>query len=195
MRARKSRASGMSLVEVMITMVVLAVSLGGFSMAVLSTQKSSLQMRDRDMCKAQAMKYMERLLRLPYGTAADPAATAAQVAELFDDNTIVTGGSALTLKSLETAVGSPGWRFRLEGFEMKGVWEVEINTDLDGNGTGNGIRGPNVPTDGVATANAGDGTTVVPLTSEGNPNMLRIEIFWNGQSMMRALRAAPVEGT
>src|SRR6266576_6323265 len=103
MKIRKSPTSGMSLVEVMITMVVLAVSLGGFSMAVMSTQKSSIQMRDRDMCKAQAMKYMERLLRLPYGNDTDPAASAAQVAELFDDNAVVTGGAAVTLKSLETA--------------------------------------------------------------------------------------------
>jgi len=195
MRRRKHQLDGFTLVEVMITMAVLAVALGGFSMAVLSTQRSSLQMRERDMVRMQGMKYMERLLRLPYGTTGDPAATADQVAEIFDDDAVVTGGSALTLKSLETAVGSPGWRFRIEGFETRGVWEVEVDTDLDGNGTGNGVRGTEVPTNGAATMPAGDGVSVVPLDSEGNPNLLRIEIFFNGVSVLRALRSAPVEGS
>ncbi len=39
--------------------------------------------------RMQGMKYMERLLRLPFGTDADPAATAAQIAELFDDNAVI----------------------------------------------------------------------------------------------------------
>lgn len=195
MMKRRTKSRGMTLVEVMITTVVLAVSLGGFSMAVVTTQKSSLTMRGRDMVKAQAMKYMERLLRIPFGTATDPAASSTQVAEMFDDNAVVTGGAPVTLKSLETAVGSSGWRFRVEGFEMKGVWEVEINTDLDGNGTANGVRGTGVPTTGNATAPAGDGTTISTLQSEGDGNMLRVEIFWNGQSVLRCLRAATVEGS
>jgi len=184
----------MTLVEVSVTMVVLAVALGGFSMAVLSTQKSSLGMAERSRVRAQAMKYMERLLCLPYGTSTDAAATAAQAAELFDDDAVVTAGSRLTLRSLQTPVGSPGWRFRVEGFECRGVFEVEIDTDLDGNGTARGVRGTEVPTTGTALP-AGDGATVVPLSSEGSPALLRIEIFWNGESVMRALRSAPVEGT
>ena len=142
---------GMTLVEVMVTMVILAVSLGGFSLAVLTTQKSSIGMGERDKVRAQAMKYMERLSRLPFGSAGDPAATPAQVAELFDDDAVITGGAGVTLRSLQTAVGSPGWRFRVEGFECRGIFEVEVDTDLDGNGTGRGVRGGSVPTTGSAT--------------------------------------------
>lgn len=195
MKKRAKRTGGFTLVETMITASVLAISLGGFGMAVIGTQNASLQMRDRDMCRTQAMKYMERLLKLPFGTAADPAPTASQVSELFDDNAIVTGGAPITLKGLETAVGAEGWRFRVQGFECTGVWEIEINTDLDGNGTGNGVRGVEAPTTGFSTAIGGDGSTVVPLLSENDPNMLRIEVFWNGKSVARALRSAPVEGT
>jgi hypothetical protein len=192
---RRRNSVGMTLVEVTITIVVVAVSLGGFSMAVLSTQKSSIGMGERGRVRAQAMKYMERLQRLPFGSSSDAAATADEVAELFDDNSVVTGGTGVTLRSLETPVGSPGWRFRVEGFECRGVFEVEIDTDLDGNGTSRGLRGPNIPTTGVDVAPAGDGTSVVPLASEGSPTLLRIEIFFNGESVIRALRCAPVEGT
>ena len=45
-------------------------------------QEPLIEMRERDMRSAQAMKYMERLLRLPFGTAADPAATPAQAKQI-----------------------------------------------------------------------------------------------------------------
>jgi prepilin-type N-terminal cleavage/methylation domain-containing protein len=195
MKTRRRRTAGFSLVETMITTAVIAIALGGFGMAVVGTQKSSIEMRDRDMRSAQAMKYMERLLRLPFGTAADPAATVAQVAELFDDNSIVTGGAPVTLKSLETPLNAAGWRFRVEGFEITGVWEIEVNRDLDGNGTFRGVRGTETPTSGYTADVAGDGASVVNLQSENDPNMLRIEVFFNGTSVMRALRCAPIEGT
>ena len=63
------------------------------------------------------------------------------------------------------------------------------------NGTGNGVRGTQAPTTGFTSATGGDGTSVVTLLSENDPNLLRIEIFWNGKSVARALRSAPVEGT
>lgn len=184
---------GMSLIEVAITLTVLVVSLGGLGMMVLSTQSTAAAMRDRDIVRAQAVKYMERLLRIPYGTNADPAAQPAQLAEFFDDNAVVTGGAGLTLKSLETPVNAPGWRFRVLGLEADGVFEVEINSDLDGNGTFQGIRGAETPT--FPGAVGGDGVTVTGLVSENDSNIMRIEIFWNGQSLLRTIRSAPVEGT
>ncbi len=101
----------------------------------------------------------------------------------------------LTLRSLETPVGAAGWRFRLDGFETSGVFEVEINADLDGNGTFQGVRGADDPTSGNLATSAGDGTSLVTLESEGDPRLLRIEIFWNGEPVLRTVRAAPVEGS
>ena len=193
MMRKRTGQRGLTLIEVVITLTIMVVSLGGLGVMVLSTQQSSADMRRRDIVRAQAVKYMERLLSVPYGTNADPAADPGQLAEFFDDNAVVTGGANLTLKSLETPVNDAGWRFRLQGFEADGVFEIEINSDLDGNGIFTGVRGTETPS--MPGGVAGDGTSVVTLVSENNPNLMRVEIFWNGESLLKTYRAAPVEGT
>jgi type II secretory pathway pseudopilin PulG len=192
-RRSRIRQAGMSLIEVVISMGVIVVSVGGLGLMVLSTQAASQDMADRDIVRAQAIKYMERLIRLPYGTQFDPIATGGQVQELFDDNTVVTGGSPISLMSLRSPINSAGWRFFVEGFEVDGTFEIEINSDLDGNGVFQGVRGSETPS--LPGLVAGDGSSVVDLESEGDNNLLRVEIFWNGESLLKTYRAAPVEGT
>jgi hypothetical protein len=194
MRRSKRSQRGLSLIETTVTLGVLATAAGALAMAVLSSQKAADSMRARDVVRAQSIKYMERLTRLTFGEAADPPASAAQIEELFDDNAVVSGGSVMTLHSLRTPVNDHGWRFRIQGFEVDGVFEIEINSDLDGNGTHSGIRGPNEPTMS-GTWTAGDGVTVVPLLGEGRPELLRVEIFFNGEPVLRTLRAAPPENS
>ncbi len=194
MLRRLSRQAGVTFVETLVSLGVLAVSLGGFAMVVISTQSAASDVREKDIMRAQAYKYMERLYALPFGVDADPAATTAQMAELFDDDGIVTAGLPITLKSLETPVDDEGWRFAITGFETDGVFEIEINSDLDGDGTFRGIRGTDTPTTGGLPV-AGDGATIVTLESENDPQLMRVEIFWNGESLLRTYRAAPVEGT
>jgi hypothetical protein len=170
---------------------VLLITVGGLAMSVLSAQRSSSEMRRRDMIRAQALLYVERLLGVPYGVDGSPAPTAADVANLFDDDDSIPSG--VTLTGLRTPVGGEGWRFRVGGFEADGVWEVEVNGDLDGNGTALGVRGTETPTAG-GTETAGDGASIVPMLSEGRPTLLRIEVFFNGVSAARTVRAAPVQG-
>ena len=190
---KSRRQAGLSLIESTITLGVTVVVLGGFGLSVLSTQSATEGMREHDMVRAQSAKYMERLIALPYGTLADPPARAPELQELFDDNAVITGGGPLSLMALRTPIGNEGWRFRVQGFEARGVFEIEINSDLDGNGTRRGVRGPETPTMSGGLS-AGDGTTVTDLEAEGRAELLRVEIFWNGESLLRTMRAAPVEG-
>jgi hypothetical protein len=191
----RRRLRGTTLVEVMIVLGIMAVSFGGFGMVVVTTQRASLDMRARDAVRVQSVKYVERLLALPFGAPTDPPATAAQVAELFDDNAVVFGGASLTLWSLVTDPTEAGWRFRVHGFEAPGVFEVEVNNDIDGNRVLNGVRGTELPTVGGNAPQAGDGASVVPLLGEGRDDLLRIEVFWNGEPLVRTVRSAPVEGS
>lgn len=192
MKLLRRRSSGTSLVDVVISMGVLVVTAGGLAVSVLSTQKSSGQMAQRDMVRTQALRYVERLLGVPYGVDAAVTATAAEAADFFDDDASMPAG--ISLMALRTPMNGAGWRFGVSGFEAKGVWEVEINGDLDGNGTLNGIRGTLTPTTGGTTA-AGDGASTVTMLSEGRTTLTRIEVFFNGVSVAKTLRSAPVQGT
>lgn len=193
-RSRKGcrRSAGTSLVDAVISMGVLVVTVGGLGMSVLGTQRASDDMKRQDIVRAQGMKYIERLLGLPYGVTADSAPTSSDLQDLFDDNASVPVG--VTLMSLRTPLNAAGWRFRVAGLEMQGVWEIEVNGDLDGNGTLTGIRGTETPTTG-GSAVAGDGTSTVTMLSEGRDALVRIEVFFNGVSIARTFRSAPVQGT
>ena len=188
-RTGRSRA-GTSLIEALISLGVLVVTAGGLGAAVMSTQKATAEIRQRDMVRAQAMRYVERLLGVPFGTATDSAPSAAEVQDMFDDDGTVPAG--VTLMSLRTPADDEGWRFRVGGFEVPGAWAVEVNSDLDGNGSRIGIRGTETPTTGDGTT-AGDGVTPAPMQSEGRPGLVRIEVFFNGVSVARTLRAAPIQ--
>lgn len=191
-RFMRRKIAGTSLVDAVISMGVLVVSAGGLGMSVLYTQNASSEMKKRDMVRTQGLRYVERFLGIPYGADTDPAPTSADVQDFFDDNG--TAPTGVTLMGMRTPVNAEGWRFRVAGFEVPGVWEVEINADLDGNGTLTGVRAAQTPTTGDATP-AGDGTSTVTMRSEGRTTITRIEVFFNGVSVARTLRAAPIQGT
>jgi hypothetical protein len=67
-------------------------------------------------------------------------------------------------------VGDDGLRFRLTGFEVEGEWEIQVNEDLNG--------------DGDATD-----------TNEGTGGLVRIEVFFRGESILRTFRARPSESS
>lgn len=190
----RNRQRGTSLVDVMATLAVIVVSLGGLAMSVLQTQRSSSEMRRRDMERAQAMKLAERLMGLPWGSPSDPQPSDAVVAALLDDDSSTGLAPGLTFLSLRTPVNDAGWRFSIAGFEGGGLWEIEVNHDLDGDGVLTGVRATGVPTAGDELP-AGDGTSVVPLLSEGRDDLFRVEILHDGRSAARFLRAAPSDGS
>lgn len=191
-RFMRRKIGGTSLVDAVVSMGVLVVTAGGLGMSVLYTQKASQEMRRRDYVRAEGMRYIERLLGIPYGVTGDVAPTAADLQDFFDDNATVPSG--VTLMSLRTPVNGTGWRFKIGGFEAPGVWEIEVNNDLDGNGTTQGVRGTLTPTTG-GTETAGDGSSTVTMLSEGRLTLLRIEVFFNGVSVARTFRSAPPQGT
>lgn len=202
---KRTNERGSALVEVMVSIGAIVVSVGGLSMSVISTQKSSAEMRNRDFVRAQSLKFMERLLAMPFGGPGDTFnATAFQ--NLMDDNP-ATLGTGLTLLGCWTAPGANGREFHLDGFEPGGVWELEVNSDLDGSGDNTGMRGNQTPTTGIAGDVAGTGTAVTPeptLRSETNgtatplpapvgtwrADIVRIELFWNGRSVAKTFRSS-----
>lgn len=199
---RNERGTG--LVEVMVSIGAIVVSIGGLSMSVISTQKASSEMRNRDLVRAQALKFMERMIAMPYGGPGDTFNSSA-FQNLMDDNP-QTLGTGLTLMGCWTTPGGNGREFHIDGFEAGGVWELEVNSDLDASGDANGYRGNQAPTTGIAAEIAGSGVvsgTMTTLRSETHGtatplpapvgawrgDIVRIELFWNGRSVAKTFRS------
>lgn len=158
---------GFTLIEVMIAVVVLATVFVVVGSVMLAGVKRTSEMRERNAIVTQSWKFAERLQRIPYGSEVASAATAAQYDDLFDDDGNL-GNVSLT--QIRTAVGSDGLRFRLAGFEVDGDWEVQINEDLNGDGDADDVN-------------------------EGTGGLVRIEVFFRGESVLRTFRARPAEST
>ena len=158
---------GFSLVELMgaLTIVVLMV------LALQGSLFSSVQLRKVNGALAQrhnqAYDFMQRLTVLPFGSASDNTVLASQLSELFDDDQDL---GSITLKQVETPVGSPGHTFEtvLDGVRTR--WRAAVHNDLDSDGLATGPR-------------------------EGRADLLVVELFAEDRLMFRTIRAATVPNT
>lgn len=166
MRAEKKREGGFTLIEVMLSTCVLATVFVVVGNAMVSSVQRTVEMKQRNIVVTQSWKFAERLQRIPYG-AGDADATAAQYDNLFDDDGNL---GDVSLRSIRTEVGEEGMRFRLIGFEVDGDWEVQVNEDLNGDGDTSDVN-------------------------EDTGGLMRIEVFFNGRSVLKTYRAQPAEST
>ena len=193
---RKKRCeAGYSLIEVLLTFAILAVATTALGLVEVSNARRTQDLKARDIGFARAQAFMERILRLPYGTPNSPAAdefvpAADETRLLPSDYDRLLGSdedvSTISLTQLESIghtrlepnrwrVIQPPIRFTLEGVEDAGEWEIFVDQDLDGNG--------------VVESEIGG----VP-TREGLNDVLRVEIRRNGKTLLRTIRTRPPEG-
>ena len=166
--------SGFSLVEVVLTFSILAVATTALGLVELSTSRRSQELKERDIAFGRGQAIMERLLRMPFGQPDAPAATARDLDILFGSDEDVRQVSLTQIQQRDAngdgVVDAEPIRFHLDGVEDKGLWEIHVDADLDGNGR---IE-PSIA--GVATR-------------EGRTDLLRVEIRRNGRTVLRTLRA------
>jgi len=195
MGREQRRQQGYSLIEVLLTFAILAVATTALGLVEISNARRTQDLKARDIGFARAQAFMERILRLPFGTPNFPASDeyvppadetrmqASDYDRLFGSDDDV---SALCLTQLEqighTQIAPNKWRviqppirFTLEGVEDAGEWEVFVDQDLDGNGIVESDIG------GVATR-------------EGLNDVLRVEIRRNGKTLLRTIRTRPPDG-
>jgi prepilin-type N-terminal cleavage/methylation domain-containing protein len=159
---RKSE-EGFSLLETMIAVSVLAITFVSLGAAVLTGVNSTLQQKERDTVRNQALRYMERLQKLSFGDFTDPAPDTSDLEQLFDDS---AEKPDLTLAQVRTPVDDDGHMFRIAGFETRGTWEVRIDRDVNGNG-------------------------VLDDEEDDFDDLLKIQILFEGQPILTTYRSKP----
>jgi len=174
---RKGQA-GFSLVEVVLTFAIMAVATTALGLVEISNARRSQELKERDIAFGRGQAIMERILRMPFGAPNAIAATADKYDILFGSDEDVRQVSLTEVMQRDAdgdgEVDSGPIRFKLEGVEDKGLWEVYVDADLDGNG----LIEPTITVDGVAID-----------TREGRSDLMRIEIRRNGRTVLKTLRA------
>lgn len=174
---KKSQA-GFTLVEVVLTFAIMAVATTALGLVEISNARRSQELKERDIAFGRGQAFMERILRMPFGSPGVPTATAAKYDLLFGSDEDVRQVSLTEIMQRDVdgdgAVDNGPIRFKLEGVEDKGEWEIYVDADLDGNGA---IE-PTVTVEGVTIE-----------TREGRSDLMRIEIRRNGRTVLKTLRA------
>lgn len=174
-KSRKRRnKQGFTLIEVVLTFSILAIATIALGLVEVSNARRTQDLKERDIAFARGQAFMERILRMPFGPPNPSDMTAEEYDRLFgsDDDVRTVSLTQLEQKdeNADGFVDGGPIRFKLEGVEDSGTWEVFVDGDLDGNG---------VIEDTVAG---------VP-TREGRGDLLRIEIRRNGRTVLKTLRA------
>jgi type II secretory pathway pseudopilin PulG len=171
---KRKGQSGFSLVEVVLTFAIMAVATTALGLVEISNARRTQELKERDIAFGRGQAIMERILRMPFGAPGSTPATAAKYDILFGSDEDVRQVSLTEVQQRDEdsdgGVDNGPITFSLEGVEDKGIWEVFIDADLDGNGA---IE-PTV--DGIETR-------------EGRTDLMRIEIRRNGRTVLKTLRA------
>lgn len=159
--------AGFSLVELMGALSVIVIMV----MSLQGTMFSSIKLRasnsDLETRQTQAYDYIQRLVKVPFGSATDPAPTPAQLTELFDDDQDL---GTISLKQIETPASSAGHTFTTSLDGVTTDWRIVVNNDFNSDRLTTGFR-------------------------EGRADLLQVEVFANDVMMLRTMRAASVPNT
>ena len=130
-----------------------------------ATLRSSIGARQATEQEHRVMRiaadYVARLRDVPFGNAMQPAASGAQLDELFDDDLDL---GTVTLLQLRSAPHLPGHTFAMSSAGVTGRWRVRVTSDLDGDGSMTGAR-------------------------EGRDDIVRIEVYFDDRLMFTTMRA------
>lgn len=159
--------AGFTLMEVAVVLVFATLMVLTLQSSMLATVKTKQRTASSDAVQTQAYEFLQRLSAIPFGTATDGPATAAQLDELFDADTDLGN---VTLRQLLVAPTAPGFAFTTRRDGVATTWRVHVSTDLDGDGTLSGFR-------------------------EDRPDIAAIAIFAGDRRLFHSVRAADYVNT
>ena len=186
---KQHRQKGFSMIEVLVTFSIFSLATMALGLVELSNAQRARELRARDIAFARAQAFMERILRMPYGSPNPPALLPADYDRIFGSDADIRDLSLTQLQRRDTdadgTVDDPPIRFVLRGTEDAGQWAIFVDGDLDGDGILAGapiVVGGDIDGDGTIDVRDGAG-------GEGRLDLMRIEIRHNGRILLRTLRA------
>jgi len=157
----KSGTGGFTLLELTIALAFFVIALLGISSGIMEGVRTTGDLQRQQMVKVRAQIYLNRLMCLNFGDESDPAPTASQLYELFDEDNDLGN---VTLMSLSKAPADPGgWEFELAKFPVPGKWLIKVTPDLNGDGKVEGEL-------------------------EEGKNLLKIVVSFDGEQMLSTIR-------
>lgn len=175
----RTEQAGFTLIEVILTFSILAVATTALGLVELSNAQRQRDLKARDIAFARGQAFMERILRMPFGSPDAVPLTSVQYDRLFGSDEDVRTMSLTQIQqrdlNLDGVIDEQPISFRLEGVEDAGVWEIRVDTDLDGNG----LIEPSILLENGESFE----------TREGRNDLMRIEIRRNGVVVLRTIRA------
>lgn len=174
MTHEEANSRAFTLIEIVLTFSILAIAMAVLVLVEVSNAERSTDLKRRDIAFARGQALMERILRLPFGAPNPPALTGRDFDRLFGSDEDVQSMSLTQLRQRDNngdgTIDDEPVRFRLEGVEDAGLWEILIDSDLDGNGR------IEAEIDGVPTR-------------EGRGDLLRVEIVHDGRTLLKTFRS------
>lgn len=136
MNARLSRPAGrgergFTLLEMTLVSVLMVVVFSTLAIGLRAGHLANQEIERRTAQTLVADDLIDRLFRIDFGQPTDGAASASQLTTLFDDDEDL--GNA-TLTNLRVYSGATGFQFELANFPWPGAFEVNVHSDLNGDG-------------------------------------------------------------
>ena len=128
---RRIRQGGFTALEVMLVTSMMMTVLATVTVGVRAGNNANEELRRKSVLTAMSSDLMERLFAINFGQVTDPPATPEQLSELFDDDDFLGN---VTLSSLRVNPGEEGFRFQFANFPYNGIWEVQVTSDVNGDG-------------------------------------------------------------
>jgi len=124
---------GTTLLEVVVGLTVVFVSVALVGLGLSTGNRVTRELREHELVQFQAQAFIDYLRAQPFGMTSDPHPNQIQLDEIFDND--AEPGNVTLQQLTRWPAQEGGWVFQLAGFAVDGDWRVQVDADIDDDGT------------------------------------------------------------